>query len=469
MSKKSKTSKRTNKPDSIEQAAMETYADSSESNQEHSEDDTQIRSAVIIETPEEAPSDSISTADKSVSSDINESEAKEAFSKEAEAIADDSINIESTNNNINEKSDEKSDIGAESDTHNNMHANTAKNIDESTVAEKKPSKTISWLALILSLVAIIAVFYIWWQGEQKQDQTDVFNTNISTINDKLVALNSNAQTQTNQQASSLKALRQQLQAQAANLQEQNIQLTQMQAALDKLQAKQTGNASYWRMLEVKHLIQTATIKLAVERDSATAIALLDNANIKLEGQTNSLELQKAIAADIGVIKANYPISPSRLLMQVESLHQQLLTLPLLNMTPEEVQNKFAVETEAKQSKDWLDKMLDAIKPAYNIIPVNRSLEPLLQPSERHYLLMNMTLSIQQIQIAITAGDQLLKDALIDKLIRWTAQYFDDKQEVTIQFTQALLQLKMVTLQATPPALKSLEWIEKNATLTSGAQ
>jgi uroporphyrin-III C-methyltransferase len=490
MSKKSKSSKKANKSDSIEQAAMETYADSNNNHQEHSEDDTQIRSAVVIdetasvsqheeslehETPpkneaskdaskqtthseltaDEAPTQQIDQ-DKSSESDTSETAAKEAFSNEAETIA------------VNATHDEEQNTYNTMTNDNAMNTPLNKDADTKQASAKKPGKTIAWIALILALIAVIIASYTWWLSEQKRDLAGAINSNIAAFSDKLASIQQSSTTQQTQQSSSLEALQQKLQAQTTLAQQQQTQLNQIQAALDKLQAKQTGNASYWRMLEVKHLLQTAAIKLAVERDSATAIALLDTANIKLEGQLNSLELQKAIASDIGSIKANYPISPSRLLMQVESLQQQLLVLPLINMTPEEVQNTYAKETEVKQSKDWLDKIIDAAKPAYNIIPVNRALEPLLQPSERHYLLMNMTLSTQQLQVAIAAGNQALKDTLIEKLMRWTSQYFDDKQEATKQFVEALGQLKAVKLHATPEPLKSLEWIEQNATLTSGA-
>jgi uroporphyrin-III C-methyltransferase len=456
MSKKSKPSKKTSKSDSIEQAAMDTYADSESHSQEHADDDTQIRSAVIVDETEESLNETSATTESQQSDSIDLTE-KEALTQKAGTIV-----AEPAHHEIPDNYNTMNNNNGSSDISNN-------DSDRDNASAKKPSKTIAWIALILALIALVITGYIWWIGEQKKDQTNNFIYEIANINDSIATLENGTLTQRSQQSRSIEKLQQQLQDQTALAQQQQALLSQMQTALDKLQAKQTGNASYWRMLEIKHLLQTATIKLAVERDPATAIALLDSANIKLEGQPSSLALQKVIALDIGFIKANYPVPPSRLLMQVESLHQQLLALPLINMTPEEVQETYAKESEAQQPKDWLDKIIEAAKPAYNIIPVNRALEPLLQPSEKHYLLMNMTLAIQQLQVAITSGNQALKNALIDKLMHWTSQYFDDKQEATQQFSQALAQLKTVIIHATPAPLKSLEWIEQNATLASGAQ
>jgi uroporphyrin-3 C-methyltransferase len=274
--------------------------------------------------------------------------------------------------------------------------------------------------------------------------------------------------QTNNQASieqlkqHLNDLRQVNNALSAKLDatEQHRQTIEQQLALLNIK-----DANHWRLNEANYLLQLAAHKLWLERDVATAIALLveADASINHAQDPHLLPLRRAINNDISVLKAQPLTDKEGIAFRLEGILQQTEQLKLAEIDLPQA-SELLNNDLSSDSADWQSNLLKSWRKfSENFITVRRrdgQVEALVEPQHAWYLKENLKLQIQQAEQALFRSQGELFKAKLQRAATWISSYFmqNTQAQALIDELQQLQQLTIV--DSVPEQLSSLNAAEK---------
>lgn len=287
-----------------------------------------------------------------------------------------------------------------------------------------------------------------------------------------------------QVTSGLKEVMTSLQAQTAQSQMQNQQLSdaiaevqaqtqQQKIALTNLQQLSTGNVAIWRFAEAKYLVQLANYHLTFTRDVPAALALLETAEQRIASLNDPtlLHIRQLVANNIVALQAVPKIDLAGLLTRITALQIETARLPSIGLPPQ--QQPAEEDQPANLARSPLRKAIhDSWETLQKIVVIRRQdqqIEPLLSPEQQTYLQQNLQLILQQAQWAALRGQE---DVYLSSLIqaeKWVQHYFAGNLPATQAFINAIGQLKKINVQPALPDLAPLATAVQQITYKPGKQ
>lgn len=314
-----------------------------------------------------------------------------------------------------------------------------------------------WLGLALALLAIVGIAIGTLSMLQLQDSKRSINTlsdemersqkNIDQLLNKfklaLVDVESAAsslRTEVNQQLSVQKnQLDNELNKQSSQLGAQSEKLTALNRALEEqalhlaktdrtIQSLSGQKRARWLLSEAYYLAKMASQKVFINRDIATAINLLQEADKRII-EINDLNynyLRSALAEDLQALGALPIVDNEGIIVTLNTLIPKLESMPLITLSlPEEGEKSIAQETE--EPKGWRDNLSQVIKEIKNewiiVKRHNQKVEPLLTPGEYRNLTQNIILALQQAQIAALRQQSELYQQSVGKAVKWIKDFY----------------------------------------------
>ncbi len=307
---------------------------------------------------------------------------------------------------------------------------------------------ISKVALLALLIAIISAAACYWLFQQTLQRNDQISQLQATVNSRSDAYQQLQQQLAVQQANSEKAV-------AALTNQLAQQQKQQQVLQQNMQLIAGKSQNEWALAEADYLLQLAVKRLQFEQDVTTALALLLSADQALAAAADNdlLALRDSIAKDIGKLNALAQSDSNQILLAIETLIAMVPELPLAQLTAETMPTAIEPKTNDAE-QDWLDKMLDTIKPFIRIQKNDRSLEPLLSPTEHQNLRNNMILALQQAQMATLRKQQQHYQQQFEKVTTWFKQYFQTSSEQSERFEKLLSEMAAKQVSSPIPKLLS---------------
>lgn len=221
-------------------------------------------------------------------------------------------------------------------------------------------------------------------------------------------------------------------------------LEQQLASISLVQSKD------WYAQEAAYLIRVAVRSLWLEQDARTAIALLKDADAKLNDlkKPEYLPVRQAIRADIATLTAIPLPQTDEVLLSLMTLNRQVTDLPLAYVDREmPTQESRELSEDVADWKDNLKKSWDQFVDDYfTLRPINAEVKPLLTPQYQQHLRQNLSLKLQQTQWAVTQqNDVLYRENLVD-IAQWLKEYFDETAQININFATEIETLKATNIQ-----------------------
>lgn len=280
------------------------------------------------------------------------------------------------------------------------------------------------IGILLILIAGIGAFSLYqFQQQQKSD---------AELADIKAAL-SNFQQQQSPVAENQEALKNAL----AQLGEQQLKLDGRQQTLEqKWQETQQQRPNEWLLAESSYLLRMAGRKLWLEQDLTTAIALLTDADSRLQAMADPslIPLRKALAEDIAALKAAPQVDIEGLSLRVGILVDNLDQLKIKGSDPKRTITPQDDEVSSEIS-DWQENLTKSAKHfASNFVTIRRrsgDVEALLSPDQSAYLLENVRLQLQLAQLSLQHQDQANFADHLKKAQTWLKNYYED--DSTTQF------------------------------------
>ncbi|GIU27689.1 uroporphyrinogen-III C-methyltransferase [Shewanella sp. MBTL60-007] len=341
------------------------------------------------------------------------------------------------------------DTQSESPTASNESPDSHQSAEQAPSAQNKPTPWglifTLFLLLLLTFATTAGGYYLFQQLQTQRAETvelqQELNRTLQTVlvepNQRITSL----EQQQNQFKSSVDL------AMARTLEQQ----TQLEERVSIIAQR---NPNHWRAEEAKYLVRLAGQKLWLEKDPSTATSLLKAADERIKSMRDPslMPLRKALSKDIAAVSAVKNTDISGTVLTLDTIIDSLDKLPL-NRAETHFSADELADTEVSDSiGDWqsnLAKSWQALIDDFVIVRKRTTdAAPLLEPDQQWYLVENTRNKLLQAQLALYRQDQVNYRNSIKLARKWIYQYFDLKDQLTIDTLATLDALETLKIQTT---------------------
>ncbi|MDR8522087.1 uroporphyrinogen-III C-methyltransferase [Shewanella fidelis] len=320
--------------------------------------------------------------------------------------------------------------------------------NESTVQPQasQPSST-PWGVIITLFLLLIVAFASMAGGYYLYQQLQAQQAEAAKLNQKLQA----ALVEPNQRIASLEQQQGQFAASVESAMAQSLeQQTQLEERVSIIAQR---NPNHWRAEEAKYLVRLAGQKLWLEKDPSTATSLLKAADERIKSMRDPslMPLRKALSKDIAAVASVKNTDISGTVLTLDAIIDNLDKLPLNRAETHFSAEELADNQVSESLNDWqsnLAKSWQALIDDFVIIRKRTTdAAPLLEPDQQWYLVENTKNKLLQAQLALYRQDQVNYRNSIKLARKWIFEYFDLKDQQTIDTLATLDALETLKIQS----------------------
>ncbi|SDI34915.1 uroporphyrin-3 C-methyltransferase [Ferrimonas sediminum] len=288
-------------------------------------------------------------------------------------------------------------------------------LSQSVKGESKGASVAILVAIVALLLAAASTAFTVWQWQQRQQQ----QLQSQALTGKLDEMRT-------QMLSERNMLEQRIGEQARQQQGMIKQVAELQSALTKARNLRPQD---WLLAEADYLVQMAGRKLWLEQDVQTAIALLQDADRRLNlVNDNALtSIRAALNDDIATLKALPRQDLAGLALSIEALIAKVDQWPLNRVELPDLAQAETSNAPSESVDDWrtnLAKTWSALMDDF--ITVRRrqgDLQPLLAPEQEWYLREHLKGKMMQAQLALYHGHTQAYRKALGTASEWIDTYF----------------------------------------------
>ncbi|MBY5993335.1 uroporphyrinogen-III C-methyltransferase [Ferrimonas balearica] len=276
-----------------------------------------------------------------------------------------------------------------------------------------------YVALLALVIAIGAVLFIAWQWQQEQQ--------LREDNANLVGQLEGLRQVMEQRGTSLERRIERGEADLASSREALVAVREQQLEAERrLQQRQPSD---WMLAEADYLVRMAGRKVWLEQDSDTALALLRDADHRLQtlGDPDLVPLREALADDIALLSGLPRMDRAGLALGIESLIKRIDRLPLNTVELPEVVAAADNGEPTSNLSDWKENLARSWHALTDdFITVRRrqgAVQPLLAPEQEWYLREHLKGKLMQAQLALYHGHNEAFQQALNTARTWMADYF----------------------------------------------
>lgn len=192
---------------------------------------------------------------------------------------------------------------------------------------------------------------------------------------------------------------------SSRLEQINVVLAELQNQLPRTLDQENGR---WQFTEAQHLLRLASRHLPLSADVPTTIRLLQTADrLLVESSDNRIEpVRQALAADLDRLRSVEEFDPQRVYERINSLREQLAGLEMAPSLQDVYLQRLAsqgpggIETTSQQTRSLLDSGVNYLRSVFIWRQWPDGPENLQLPGELFYARSNISLVLQQAQLAL---------------------------------------------------------------------
>lgn len=340
----------------------------------------------------------------------------------------------------------------------------------------KISKT-AVVALIIALLAIAAsAGHYYWSEQQKAQSSMQLN---AVVKRQLVENQQQVAEQISQNKQSIaQQLSQNNQASSAELNtlrknlEQRDSLANINAeAIAKLQQQMASlgqnQPSDWLLQEAEYLIRVASRSLWLEKDTGTAISLLNDADLRIQelNDPQFLTLRQIIQQDIATLQLLPKLKTDDVIIKLMALEQQIKQLPLAIFEIPTIKETETTLELTNNASDWRENLAKTWRKFttefFTITRRTGDVEPLMSPQFQQNLRENLSLKLQTAIWAASKSKTSIYQQALNDTQRWLNDYFDMTTLANQTFLETIDSLKAATIEVSyPNSLAALNTIRQ---------
>jgi uroporphyrin-3 C-methyltransferase len=250
------------------------------------------------------------------------------------------------------------------------------------------------------------------------------------------------------------ALEESLSAQQQRVAEQQQSLAEQQQRISDLTVEDRES---WQIAEVQYLLRLANQRLIMTGDTVSAEALLRSADNILRSldDTALIALRSAVASDLAAVRAVPRLDIEGLYLRLDALIRQTDALVMFRM-PE----RRSVEPVLSDG-DWKERLVAgyevALQKLSEYIVVSRRdvpVETLMDPQYEGLVRQNMRMLLEQAQVAMLSGNELLFRQSLERAEGWVSQFFKSDEQAAVAMAEELRLIRGERVAVTLPDLSA---------------
>lgn len=313
--------------------------------------------------------------------------------------------------------------------------NTDAIVDTPPAPVKRRGGFLSLLAILLSLAALAASGYVWWQQEQvasatAQSQSEASGA-ILTTRQELAALNGRLD-ENLARLSGIDAGRGRIESHVDDMRSSVETLTARvhgaEQSIDAVRGISASARNNWIRAEAEYYLQAANSRLQLARDPDAALAALEAADDRLKslGDPSLYRVRQQLADEIAALRAVPRPDMEGIAHQLNGLAARVEQLPLNNASPGSYQAA-AGEDESDQTQGAMDRAKATVSRVItSMVSVKRTDEeakPLLSRDEEFFLKRNLELQLQTARLALLRGEPANYTESLRTARNWVQTHF----------------------------------------------
>lgn len=300
----------------------------------------------------------------------------------------------------------------------------------------KTGRAFAVLAVLLSLIALAASGFTWFQtqvtGVQQESRLAIgvseIGGQVSRLGDSIAQLQREQASVVSAAALNTKALEikseigGQISALAANQQT-------LADAVEKLNKELERGVNEFLLEEVAQLLRLANNSVLFDNDVESAINALKLADEQLKGLRDPRysNVRNQINAELAALKTVEMVDLEALSAELHSVARLIPELPLAN-EPEQRSAPEVTPTPEQELtfRGELVKIWRDLIGSISIQRVDQPPKPLLVPEQRYFLNENIQLALSKAELALLRGEADIYQRSLQDAKRWLTDYFDLK-------------------------------------------
>lgn len=297
-----------------------------------------------------------------------------------------------------------------------------------------------WIAILLSLTALVAAGYTVYLWRESTEDLATVNKDIEALSQRL-----------NQNDSAGRAAEVTF-TQLRRTQDENLEQlrTHLDSVLQQLQQDRQTTRDDWLLAEVEYLLRIANQRVLMDKDPASAIALLQAADQILAENIASHSLRAAIAQDLANLQAVETLDVAGIYLSIaaqirlvdELQRPEYRFSPVLPTMTEDV----LVETGIWSTLTQLGDRFTCVLLRYvDFRRTTEKIRPILPPDEEYYLRQNLILSLQQAQMGLLRERPDVFSTSLADASAWLREYFDPDHPVTHAMQEVFGELQVLNV------------------------
>ncbi|MBE9539364.1 MAG: uroporphyrinogen-III C-methyltransferase [Proteobacteria bacterium] len=316
---------------------------------------------------------------------------------------------------------------------------------------RKGSSAVAWLALLLVLGVAAAVV---WGGRELLSKEAQMNARLAELEAIAVEENTDLADLGAQWERQLEA------ANSSRVEADTRQAEKLQAIENRLLAQREELARFgatdrqdWLLAEAQYLLRLANQRLIMADDVVAAKALLRSADsilVELE-DVNLHDVRAAIAADLAAVRAVPKRDIQGIYLNLAALIEQAGKLVIFQL-PEDVERPPVTPAENWQARlqqgyeEALLKLSDYVIIRRRDVPI----EALMDPQWEGLVRQNLRMLLEQAQVALLSGNQVLFRESLSRASHWVAEFFEADEAAAKALAQEISVLKEKNIAVVMP-------------------
>lgn len=333
--------------------------------------------------------------------------------------------------------------------------------NDTTIGDTKPAKVdrrspakkaANWSAFVLVLVLLASIgglsYYQWLHQQNFQEtvgqiseQVEQQSNRLSQVSqsvDEVARSVDSVQEEAEQALQRMSQLTEQRQQQAQQLQQQVEEQTQqlerqVSGLRQQVQAISTTTTEDWKLAEAYYLTRLAGQRLLMERDTESALALLQSADeiVRNYPDPDLYPVREALSDDIAALRLADSVDREGLYLQIGALSRQISELqvaePLNYQSQHQPEEEAAAETEpgtapaAEETRSiWesikhsFSRAMSKLQDFIRIRQHDEAPRPLADPERQLYLRSSLQTALDTAQLALLREQPTIYQASLEK-------------------------------------------------------
>ena len=350
------------------------------------------------------------------------------------------------------------------------------------VVTRKSGAGVAWLALLVSLIALVAVGYTEFQDWRAERAASATADPLADLR-RHIASSSEALTNIDTALADLEATDAGVAGQLEFLQqdfENRLQLldslpprmSNLESSVAALQGVSTGARDTWLFAETEYYMQIANAQLQLAGNphlAANALRMADERVAQLADPALT-DVRRAIADELAALDGMEKPDIEGVTLTLASLARVVEALPLRQASAAAAEEEETPDSELSGVDRAWASVKGAVSGLVKVSGPDEDAMPLMTPEAVYFLRTNLALQLQAARLALLRGEQAVFQQSLDDAAAWIETYFDAGSTQVASALQTIEEIRGGMVAATKPDISgSLRLLRQFRTLTESAQ